>query len=221
MTQYKLIEMYQHKLKGLRIRLRPLFGIVPLWNKLRSFLRSAFLTGLELVPLTFFLAARSYDAEMPKRILIAGGVAFLFFFIHAKWKKFITHAPINIGVNLFFIWASIILILPLPALQIFFLKLGEVGMYTTVLIVFVWQYFNSRGPITSAQDPTENKKYSRVLIGICLFSIVIAHYFKGNENLAGAMPYMIILFSSMGLTYFQSRAIKRNLEYAAMSKLSN
>ena len=209
MTQYKLIEMYQHKFKGLRARLRPLFGIVPLWNMLRSFLLSTF----ELVPLLLFLVAKSYDAEMPKRILIGGGAAVVFFCIHAIWKKIITLAPINLGVNLFFIWASIFIILPLPALEILFLKLGEVGMYATVLIVFVWQYFNSRGPITSAQDPTENKKYSRILIGICAFSIVVAHYFKGNETLAGAMPYMIILFTSMGITYFQSRAIKRNLQY--------
>jgi hypothetical protein len=203
--------MSQYNFKDLWARLRPVLGIASLWGKLHSMLLLMF----EMVPLMLFLVAKSYDFGMPKRIFIGGGAAILVFCLYAIWKNVIKFTPLNLGVNLFFVWASIILILPLPSLHIFFLELGEVGMYTTVLIVFVWQHLNPRGLTPSAQEQTDNQKYSWVLLGICALCLVVAHYFKGNENLAGALPYMIILFSDMVLNYFKSREMKRNLEYVS------
>ncbi|MFP5390882.1 MAG: hypothetical protein ACLGI6_04945, partial [Gammaproteobacteria bacterium] len=57
-------------------------------------------------------------------------------------------------------------------------------------------------------------RYSRILLGAYALCPAIAMYFKGNENLAGALPFIFITVAEKALIFCQAREMKRNLQYA-------
>lgn len=172
-----------------------------------------YLSVLEIVPLMLFIIARTYDLDMPQRIFIGGVLSILAFALCVFLS--IKFTPLYFGTNLFFILMSAILILPFPSLQTFFLDLREAGMFFAILIVgFVWLRLSPYGLLPPAQVPPDSKKYSWILFGIYAFCPVIAVHFKGDENLAGALPFVIIIVAEKVLSHFQYREMKKNFEYA-------
>ena len=176
-----------------------------------------YLSILEIMPLIVFILVRIFHLDMPQRIFIGGGLSMLVFGLYSSRlnvSRNIKFTPLYFGTNLFFVIVSAILILPLTSLQIFLLDLREAGMFLAIVIVgFVWQYMSPAGLFPPAEVLPESKKYSWILLGIYALSPVIALYFKGNEDLAGALPFTIIIVTEKVLNYFRTREMKRNLEY--------
>lgn len=172
-----------------------------------------FLSLIEIAPLILFIVSRTYGLDMTNRILIGGGVAILVFAFYAL-RSIIKFTPLYFGTNLFFVITSIVLVLPFPTMHTFLLDLREVGMFLAILIVgFVWQNLSPTGLFPTAQVRPESKKYSWVLLGIYALCPAIAHYFKGDENLAGALPFGIIIVADQLLYYFQSRETRGRVDY--------
>jgi len=198
--------MYQQKLNDLRVKLLPHLKVANLWLKV--------LAVLETVPLTLFLLARTYNFDMPQRIFI-GGAASIFVFCCFYASRKIKFTPLFFGTNLFFVTMSAILILPVPSLQIFFLDLREVGMFLSILIVgLAWHISSPFGLLSRAQLSPKSKRFSWMLLGIYTLTPAISHYFKGDENLAGALPFVIIVIAEIVLNYLLHREIQRSLDYA-------
>ena len=179
--------------------------------------RINYLALLEIVPLIIFILVRMFNLDITQRIYIGGGLSVLLFGIYASRLNAsgnIKFTPLYFGTNLFFVVVSAILILPLTSLQIFLLDLREAGMFISIVIVgFIWQHMSPTGLFPPAEVPFETKKYSWILFGIYILTPAIALYFNGNEDLAGALPFTIIIVADKLLSYFKTREMKRNLQY--------
>ena len=175
------------------------------------------LSILEITPLIVFVLARFYDIDITHRIYIGGGVSMLvfgFYLSRLNAIQNITFSPLYFGTIIFFVLVSAILILPLTIMQIFLLDLREAGMFFTIVIIaFVWHHISPTGLFPPTEALSENKKYSWILLCIYFCTIPVSLYFKGNEDLAGALPFTIIIVAEKVVNYFKTRDIKRNLEY--------
>lgn len=168
---------------------------------------------LEKLPLIAFVAVRSFGPSMPQRIFIGAALAILVCLLQLSRR--IPFSPLYFATNLFFILAAAILLSPFTALADLALALAEVGMFGTILLVAaLWHAWSPTGLFSNAPPTPSSKKYSWVLLGVYALAPGIALYFKGNENWAGALPFILITVAEKTLIYCQSREMKRNLQYA-------
>ena len=171
------------------------------------------LSVLEIAPLMAFVFVRTFGFAMPHRIFIGGALSILIFCLLA-WRR-ARFTPLYFSTNVFFVMVSAILILPFASVANLFLALGEVGMFLTIFVVVCAWHISSPGGLFSCdQVPFASKKYSRVLLVIYAICPAISLYFKGNENLAGALPFIILTVAEKTLIFCQARETKRNLQYA-------
>jgi hypothetical protein len=170
----------------------------------KSVLRQIFISSSEMLPLMVFILIRTFGFDIPHRILTGGVLATCIFALYFVTK--IKFSPPYFATNLFFILAGAILLLPFPTLSQFFLNLGEVGMFLTILIVgFCWHLTSPHGVLTPTETPPKTKVFSWALLGVFVICPLLAWHFKGNENLAGGLPFIIIVITEKALSYFQSR----------------
>ena len=167
-------------------------------------LQQIFISSIEMLPLMVFILVRHFEFDMPQRILLGGFLSLCILFLY--FITTIKFSPPYFATNMFFILAGAVLLLPFQSLSEFFLHLGEVGMFLTILIIgFFWHFLSPYGVLTPAENPPKNKFFSWVLLGVFLMCPVLAWYFKGNENLAGGLPFIIIVITEKALSYFQSK----------------
>lgn len=171
---------------------------------------------IEKLPLIVFVLVRSAGLTMSQRIFIGGAVAILTGLLQIG--RHIPFTPLYAATNLFFILAGVILIppfAPFTAIAELALALAEVGMFSTILIVaVVWHARSPTGLLTGVPPGPIAKKYSWILLGMYALCPGIALYFKGNENWAGALPFIFLTVSEKTLVFCQFRELKRNLRYA-------
>ena len=174
------------------------------FERKKSTVQQIFISSIEMLPLMVFIFARGFEFAMPQRIIIGGILAVCIFTLYFVSK--IRLSPPYFATNIFFILASTILLLPFPALSQFFLDLGEVGMFLTILIVgFCWHFVSPYGLLTPGEAPPKTKVFSWALLGVLIICPFLSWYFKGNENLAGGLPFIIIVITEKIFGYFQSR----------------
>ncbi len=170
---------------------------------------SRFLFLLEIVPLLVFVAIRALGLDMTQRILVAGSCALAALVLLRVLR--VAYTPLFFATNVFFIFAASLLLSPFDGLSAFFLYLGEVGMFVTILLIgFVWLLSQDAGlfhPSTAAG--IKHKRYSWLLLLVYAACLPIAWTFKGNENLAGALPFMMITVAEKVFYHLQLREIKR------------
>lgn len=167
---------------------------------------------LEFLPLMAFVAVRNFDFDMPHRIWTGGALTILV--LAALRGLRVAYTPLFFGTNLFFIFASVILLSPFQNLKTFFLDLGEVGMFLIILIVgLIWLLTHVSGLFAATLQTPVSKKYSWYLLLVYSLCPLIAWHFKGNENLAGALPFIIITVADKVLYNFHLRETKRKLQY--------
>ncbi|MGM9515189.1 hypothetical protein ACS5PK_13115 [Roseateles sp. DB2] len=170
---------------------------------------SRFLFLLEIVPLLVFVAIRALDLDMTQRILVAGGCALTALLLLRVLR--VSYSPLFFATNVFFVFAASLLLSPFDRLSAFFLYLGEVGMFVTILLIgFIWLLSQDGGlfsPTEAAGLP--HKRYSWWLLLVYAACLPIAWKFKGNENLAGALPFMLITVAEKLFYKLQLRDMKR------------
>lgn len=170
---------------------------------------SRFLFLLEIVPLLVFVAIRALGLDMTQRILVAGACALVALLLLRALR--VAYTPLFFATNVFFIFAASLLLSPFEGLAAFFLYLGEVGMFVTILLIgFIWLLSQDAGlfhPSTAAG--IKHKRYSWLLLLVYAACLPIAWTFKGNENLAGALPFMMITVAEKLFYQLQLREIKR------------
>lgn len=174
------------------------------FERKRSALQQIFISSIEMLPLMIFILVRHFELDIPQRILIGGVLALCIFAVY--FITTIKFSPPYFATNIFFVLASAILLLPFAALSKFFLDLGEVGMFLSILIIgFCWHFASPYGVLTPTETPPKNKAFSWALLGVFVMCPLLAWHFKGNENLAGGLPFIIIVITEKLFSYLQSR----------------
>ena len=170
---------------------------------------SRFLFLLEIVPLLVFVAIRALGLDMTQRILVAGSCALAALVLLRVLR--VAYTPLFFATNVFFVFAASLLLSPFDGLSALFLWLGEVGMFVTILLIgFVWLLSQDAGLFhPSTAGGVKHKRYSWLLLLVYAACLPIAWTFKGNENLAGALPFMMITVAEKLFYQLQLREIKR------------
>ena len=177
---------------------------ISFFERKKNAFHQGFIYSIEMLPLMVFILVRTLGLEIPQRILIGEVLSICIFALYFFTK--IKFSPPYFATNIFFIFAGTILLLPFPVLSQFFLNLGEVGMFLTIFIVgFCWHFKSPHGVLTPTDIPPKTKVFSWALLGVFVICPFLASHFKGDENLAGGMPFFIIVFAEKALSYFQSR----------------
>ncbi|HLO95639.1 MAG TPA: hypothetical protein VK195_15105 [Burkholderiaceae bacterium] len=170
---------------------------------------SRFLFLLEIVPLLVFVAIRALGLDMTQRILVAGGCALAALLLLRALR--VAYTPLFFATNVFFVFAASLLLSPFDGVSAFFLWLGELGMFAVLLLIgFVW-LLSQKGGLFSPTPAAglKHKRYSWWLLLVYAACLPIAWAFKGNENLAGALPFMLITIAEKFFYKLQLRELER------------
>lgn len=170
---------------------------------------SRFLFLLEIVPLLVFVAIRALGLDMTQRILVAGSCALAALVLLRALR--VAYTPLFFATNVFFVFAASLLLSPFDGVSAFFLYLGEVGMFATILLVgFIWLLSQDGGLFSPTPAAgLQHKRYSWWLLLVYAACLPIAWTFKGNENLAGALPFMLITVAEKLFYKLQMREMAR------------
>lgn len=170
----------------------------------KPLLTEILLSSLEMLPLMAFIMVRALDVEIAGRILLAGGLASLVF--GARCATRFRMSALYFSTNIFFLLASLILLSPFDDLRQFFLQLGEVGMFACIFILsLAWHFFAANGILDPVPHGKKSKIHSWALLGVMFACLFISSHFRGNENLAGGLPFILIVIAEKLLAHMQLR----------------
>lgn len=171
------------------------------------------LSMVEQLPMALFLFGRGLGLNISERILIGAAPSLPILYGYAR--RSISPTPLYLGTNLFFVLIGAALLVPVARLRDTLLRLGEVNMFAVILACgLVWHWTSPSGLMTGSADrPPGGKKYSLMLLMVYAACPVLAFRFQGNENLAGALPFILLLISGKLLGLLHSREPTRNVAH--------
>ncbi|WP_045857581.1 hypothetical protein [Teredinibacter purpureus] len=171
-------------------------------EKIRVFLYQLFFSSFEMLALTLFIFARTFDLDIVQRIFLGGAVTVFstVLYIFVKFRV----SPLYFSTNVFFVFASAMLLVNVGGIGEFFLFLREIGMFLFIFVISaIWHVRRSNGVLDPIDPAPRYKFYSYGVLAVIFCSPFIAWFFKGNENLAGGLPFILIVIAEKALGYFQ------------------
>ncbi len=162
----------------------------------------------EQIPIMLFVAVRYWGFDIQGRIFIGAAAALPFFALWAARR--LRPGSLFLGTNVFFALVALVLLLPLQPLKDAFLALGEAGMFAVIWAsAVVWFLSDPSGLLNTGGEPG-SRKYPLLLLAVYSVCPVFSYQFRGNENVAGALPFVLLMFTEKILGFLQIREIKRN-----------
>jgi len=169
------------------------------------------LSLLEQIPIMLFVAARYWGFEIQGRIFIGAAAALPFFALWAARR--VRPSSLFLGTNVFFALVAAVLLLPFQGLKDAFLALGEAGMFAVIWAsAVVWFLSDPSGLLKTGGEPA-GTKYPLLLLAMYSVCPPFAYHFKGNENVAGALPFVLLMLTEKILGFLQFRESRRNTHH--------
>ena len=102
-------------------------------EKIRVFLYQLFFSSFEMLALTLFIFARTFDLDIVQRIFLGGAVTVFstVLYIFVKFRV----SPLYFSTNVFFVFASAMLLVNVGGIGEFFLFLREIGMFLFIFVI--------------------------------------------------------------------------------------